>query len=195
MVTMTHRTLDLSKGFHTSDAALVAASLDDQSRLLFRDLEGAAPDELQWQPHPGMNTIGMLLAHMAIVEAWWTLIIVGKTDPATVRPILGIGDDDDGMPAKPGASPIAFLDGKDLAFYRDLHAKARAYFTKMAAGMSDNDLVAETLRKRDDGTEVGISGRWYLYHVLEHFSGHYGQILLLRHLYRDAKARGGSKSG
>jgi hypothetical protein len=27
--------------------------------------------------------------------------------------------------------------------------------------------------------------RWVLYHMLEHFSGHYGQILLLRHQYRD----------
>ena len=190
MATMTHRTLNLPAGFRSADAAMVVASLEDQSQLLFRDLEGVTPDELQWQPHPGMNTIGMLLAHMAIVEAWWTLIVVAKADPASVSPILGIGDDDDGMPIKSGEKPIALLDGKELAFYRDLHAKARAYFTKMAAGMTEQDLVAETVRKRADGTEVGISGRWYLYHVLEHFSGHYGQILLLRHLYRDAKARG-----
>ena len=189
-MTMTHRTLELSTECRTSAAALVVASLDDQSRLLFDDLKGATPDELQWQPQPGTNTIGMLLAHMAIVEAWWTLVIVAKADPDDVRPILGIGNDDDGMPIRPGASRIALLDGKELAFYRDLHAKARAYFTKLAAGMNEADLVAETLRKRDDGTEVGISGRWYLYHVFEHFSGHYGQILLLRHLYRDAKALG-----
>jgi len=187
---MTHRTLNVSGGFRSPDAALVVASLDDQSQLLFRDLEGATPEELQWQPQPGTNTIGMLLAHMAIVEAWWTLIVVAKADPASVHPILGIGDDDDGMPIKAGVKPIALLDGKDLAFYRDLHAKARAYITKMTAGMTDGDLGAETVRKRDDGSETGISGRWYLYHVLEHFSGHYGQILLLRHLYRDAMARG-----
>ncbi len=190
MATMTHRTISIPSGFRSPDAALVVASLDDQSQLLFRDLEGATPEELQWQPQPGMNTIGMLLAHMAIVEAWWTLLVVAKADPAEVHPILGIGDDDDGMPIKAGATPIALLDGKELAFYRDLHAKARAYFTKMAAGMAEQDLVAETVRKRADGTEVGIAGRWYLYHVLEHFSGHYGQILLLRHLYRDAKAHG-----
>ena len=188
MAPMTHRKLDLPVGFRTADAALVAASLDDQSLLLFRDLEGITPEELQWQPQPGRNTIGMLLAHMAIVEVWWTLIIVGKAEPADVRPILGIGNDDDGMPIKPDASPITLLDGKDLTHYRDLHAKARAYFKKMAAGMSNDDLVAETERKRDDGTEVGIAGRWYLYHVLEHFSGHCGQILLLRHIYRDARA-------
>jgi len=190
MATMTHRTLNLPAGFRSPDAAMAVASLDDQSQLLFKDLEGATPEELQWQPNAGMNTIGMLLAHMAIVEVWWTLVIVAKADPASVEPILGIGDDDDGMPIKAGAKPIALLDGKDLAYYRDLHVKARAYLTKTAAGITEHDLAAETVRKRPDGTEVGISGRWYLYHILEHFSGHYGQILLLRHLYRDAKARG-----
>lgn len=189
MTTMTHRMIELPAGFGAADAALVVASLDDQTKLLFKDLEGATPDELQWQPHPGMNTIGMLLAHMAIVEAWWTLIVVAKAHPAEVQPILGIGDDDDGMPIKPGAKPIALLNGKDLAFYNGLHAKARVYFKKMVSGMKESDLTAEVIRKRDDGTEVGISGRWYLYHVLEHFSGHYGQILLLRHLYKDATAR------
>ena len=189
MATMTHRTIELPAGFRAPDAAMVVASLDDQSRLLFDDLKDITPDELQWQPQPGMNTIGMLLAHMAIVEAWWTLVIVAKADPASVEPILGIGDDDDGMPIKEGQKPIALLNGKDLAFYRDLHAKARAYITKMTATLTEADLTAEVVRKRPDGTEVGISGRWYLYHVLEHFSGHYGQILLLRHLYKDAAAR------
>lgn len=189
MATMTHRTIELPAGFRSAEAALVVASLDDQTRLLFEDLEGATPEELQYQPNLGMNTIGMLLTHMAVVEAWWTLVIVAKADPASVLPILGINDDDDGMPIEPGAKPIALLNGKDLAFYRDLHAKARAYITKMVSGWTDADLKAEVVRKRPDGTEVSISGRWYLYHVLEHFSGHYGQILLLRHLYKDATTR------
>jgi hypothetical protein len=30
-----------------------------------------------------------------------------------------------------------------------------------------------------------VSRRWILYHLLEHQAGHYGQILLLRHQYRD----------
>jgi uncharacterized damage-inducible protein DinB len=190
MATMTHRTLPLPPGFRSPEAALFFASLEDQSRLLWGNLEGITPDELQWQPHPGMNTIGMLLAHLAIVETWWTKIIVEKQDPTTVEPVLGIGDDDDGMPIKAGAKPIALLDGKDLAFFRGLNEKARAYVRSMVAGMTDADLVAETIRTRPDGATVSISGRWYLYHVLEHFSGHYGQILLLRHLYRDATARG-----
>ena len=190
MATITKRTLAIPQGFRSSEAAHCVASLDDQSRLLWRDLEGITAEELQWQPHPGMNTIGMLLAHLAIVETWWTKIIVEKANPAEVRSVLAIGDDDDGMPIKAGEKPIAILNGKDLAFYRDLNEKARAYVRAKMATMADADLEAETIRTRDDGTSSAITGRWYLYHVLEHFSGHYGQILLLRHLYRDATARG-----
>jgi uncharacterized damage-inducible protein DinB len=188
--TTVSRRIETPSGFRSGEAALVMASMDDQSRLLFDHLKDITPDELQWQPHPGMNTIGMLLAHLAIVETWWTMGIVEKMDPATITPVLGIGDDDDGMPIARDAAPIALLNGKDLAFYRALNDKARAYVKKQAATMTDADLDAETVRTRPDGTSVGISGRWYLYHILEHFSGHYGQILLLRHLYRDHKARG-----
>jgi uncharacterized damage-inducible protein DinB len=183
------RRIEKPKEFRCQEAALVLASMGDQSRLLFDDLKDITPDELQWQPEPGMNTIGMLLAHLAIVETWWTMIIVTKAEPADVKPILGIADEDDGMPIAAGAKPIALLNGKDLAFFRALNDRARAYVTKAAAGITDADLEAETVRTRPDGTAVGITGRWYLYHILEHFSGHYGQILLLRHLYRNHKAR------
>ena len=191
MTTMLRRNLPLPEGFRSAEAALFFASLEDQSRLLWRDLEEITPEELQWQPHPGMNTIGMLLAHLALVETWWTKVIIEKAGPeATVEPIIGIGDDDDGMPIQEGAAPIALLNGKDLTFYRTMNDKARAYVRLKMATMTDNDLDAETIRTRPDGTQSAITGRWYLYHVLEHFSGHYGQILLLRHLYRDAKKRG-----
>ncbi len=190
--TTVQRRLEKPKNFRSSDAALVIASMDDQTRLLWDDLEGIGPEELAWQAAPGMNTIGMLLAHLAIVEAWWTMVIVEdkKGDEADVRPILGIGDSDDGMPLPAGAAPPAALVGKDLAFYRGLLEKARAYVRGKVADMTDADLDAERIRPRPDGTQVGISGRWYLYHILEHFSGHYGQILLLRHLHRDRAGRG-----
>ncbi|HEU4333306.1 MAG TPA: DinB family protein [Candidatus Eisenbacteria bacterium] len=188
--TTVQRRLEMPSDFRSGDAAMVLASMDDQSRLLWEDLEGITPDELQWQPAPGMNTIGMLLTHLAVVEVWWTMVIVEKQDPATVRPVLAIDDDDDGMPMKDGAAPPAPLNGKDLAWFRALNDKARAYVRAKAAGMTDADLEASVTRTRPDGTSVAISGRWYLYHILEHFSGHYGQILLLRHFYRDRAARG-----
>ena len=47
-------------------------------------------------------------------------------------------------------------------------------------------VVEVTLR---DGRRMRFNVRWILHHLLEHFAGHYGQILLLRHLYRDRRRR------
>ena len=66
--------LEVQSGFRSSQAALLMASLDDQHALLVRDLEGITPAELEWQQRAGMNTIGMLLAHIAIVEVFWTQV-------------------------------------------------------------------------------------------------------------------------
>ena len=46
------------------------------------------------------------------------------------------------------------------------------------------DLDRTITRKRANGELRTVSVRWMLYHVLEHFAAHYGQILLLRHLHR-----------
>jgi pimeloyl-ACP methyl ester carboxylesterase len=52
--------------------------------------------------------------------------------------------------------------------------------------IADSDLEREITRTRPDGTQRVINVRWYFYHILEHYSGHYGQVLLLRHLYKAA---------
>ena len=46
---------------------------------------------------------------------------------------------------------------------------------------------ARDCRRRADGSFRNLNVRWILYHVLEHQAGHYGQMLLLRHEYRDRK--------
>ena len=163
------------------------AQMDDQTRRLGDDTRGIAPDELQWQPAPGNNTIGMLLAHLAIVEVFWYSIAAEV--PFDCRAVIGIGEDDDGLPCAEGAGPPATLAGKDLAFYDDLIARGRQYAKQIARTWSDADLDLRIQRTRADGTVTNHNRRWIAYHVLEHFAGHYGQILLLRHLHRDAVGR------
>ncbi len=174
-------------GFRSQEAASFMAQMDDQSRLLLDRIKDITPEELEWQPKPGMNTIGMLLAHLAIVEAWWTCLVVKGQADAKGEPIIGIGWDDDGMPVPEEGRAPANLAGKDLAYYTDLMRKARAFVTEAAKGVSDADLEREVSRKRPDGTERVINVRWYFYHMLEHFSGHFGQVLLLRHMFRAAQ--------
>jgi hypothetical protein len=180
-------------GYQSREAASTMAQLDDQSMRLREDLEGVTPEELSWQPSPGMNTIGMLLAHNAIVEVFWSLIAIRGVPlvpgvPPDIAPVIGLGIDGDGIPIAEGDPPPAGLAGKDFAFYLDLLERARAYAKDSAKQVTDADLDPVRERLRRNGAREQYTVRWVLYHLVEHFAGHYGQMLLLRHQWR-ARAR------
>ena len=163
-----------------------AAQLDDQLTRLRKDVADLEVKHLEWQPHPGTNTIGMLLAHLAVVDLWWIRIAPYGLDPDkegndVTRKIIGIGMDDDGLPCPPDGRHAATLAGKSVAHYLDLLDKARAESHRELHKWRDADLDSTFTR----GDRI-ISREWVLYHVLEHFAAHYGQILLLKHLMRDA---------
>lgn len=165
------------------------AHLDDQTKLLANDLEGITPAELQWQLRPGMNTIGMLLAHLAIVEAVWVSVALQREPYEGLPKLLGVRLEDDGMPLKPGGAPPRGLAGRDFKYYSNLIRRARAHTKRALRGFRDADLPRSFVRTRRNGKRQRVTVGWILYHVAEHFSGHYGQILLLRHLYRDRKQK------
>jgi len=169
------------------EAASFYAQLQDQSRLLLRDLRGITAAELQWQPKRGMNTIGMLLAHLAIVEVFWVNIALERSPEAGIRRVLGIDRDDDGMPLPAGAAPPAGLRARTLDWYAKRLARARTWARRIVRGWPDASMERFVQRTRRDGTRMRVGRRWILYHLLEHQAGHYGQILLLRHQYLDRK--------
>ena len=173
-----------AEGFRSREAASFYAQLEDQARILRESVQGITPPELEWQPERGMNTVGMLLAHNAIVDVFWTqLAILGITDTDSL-PAIGISMDDDGMPLAPDAEGPANLKGKPVAFYEDLLARGRAYVREAWAKVSDAEMDKQITRERPDGSKRVLSVRWAMYHILEHYAGHRGQVQLLRHLYR-----------
>jgi uncharacterized damage-inducible protein DinB len=166
-----------------SKAAMAwVAHLDDQTQLMARDLKGITPAELSWQIKPGMNTIGMLLAHIAIVEVFWLHVVEGHATEENMRKCLGIGTDDDGMPLAPGGKAPKGLNNRTFKYYLKLIQRARAHTRKHVRRYRDADLARSITRTRRNGQRQRVSVRWILYHLAEHFSGHYGQILMLRHL-------------
>jgi len=174
----------MPQGFRSREAASFIAQLDDQSERLVTDTRHLTPAALEWQPAPGMNTIGMLLAHIAIVEVFWTQVgPLGLTSFET-ESVLEIGIDDDGMPVAAGGAPPATLRGKPLAFFDDLLDRARVYSKQAVARLTDEDLEREISRTRRDGSVHETTMRWILYHMVEHEAGHYGQINLLAHQHR-----------
>src|SRR5438552_11213966 len=64
----------------------------------------------------------------------------------------------------------------------------------------DSDLTIMRPRTRPNGEPCEVEVRWVIYHMLEHFAGHFGQILLLQHARQalgvgDAAAFGGQTAG
>lgn len=184
MTTIVREVLEMPTGFRSREAASFFAQLNDQSARLTEDTRHLTPDALAWQPAPGMNTIGMLLAHIAIVEVFWTQVGPLAMTQFESESVIGIGIDDDGMPLAEGGSPPAGLSGKDIAWFDDLLDRARGYTRKALAELSDADLERDLTRTRRDGSVHVTTMRWILYHMVEHLAGHYGQINLLAHQHR-----------
>jgi hypothetical protein len=184
------RVLEPATGIRSPEAGSFLAQLDDLSARMFADLRGLTSADLAFQLRPGTNTIGMLLVHCAGAEVHWLLTATTGTGDEPVRRALGIGPDDDGMPLSGKGRPPAHLRGWTLADYRRLHDRARRFTRRALARMSPADVSRGKARLRWNGDKQVMNARWILYHVLEHQAGHYGQMLLLRHVLR---ARGSAK--
>lgn len=184
---MKKRELKTPRGYHEknqSKVALFAAQLDDQLKHLKDSVEKLTVEQLEWQQRPGMNTVGMLLAHLALVEVWWIKAApLGLNwDPEGKKLIMKVcGVEDDGMPLPADGVHPTYLRGLTVDQYVDMLTKARRAIHRELKTWRDRDLDKHyTLNKKK------FSRAWTVYHVLEHFASHFGQILLLKHLMRDA---------
>ena len=185
MTNLSRYAIEPGAGFLSREAALFVAQLDDQSRRLVDDTRALTPAALEWQPASGQNTMGMLLAHIACWEVFWTrMVLEDRPMPFEVRDVLGLDRTDVGTPLPADGRPPAGLAGKDIAYFHDLLARARAHTLEIARGLTDADMEREVTRQRPDGSQNAITVRWALYHMLEHLAGHYGQVNLMRHLQR-----------
>ena len=164
---------------------LFAAQFDDQLARLKKEVGLLTVEQLEWQQKPGMNTVGMLLAHLSLVEVWWIKIAPNQIEwepegKAIIVKTLGIEDDGLPLPAE-GVHP-AYLKGFTAEKYLAILAKGRRVIYTEMKKWRDKDLdKLYTLAKTNH-----FSRTWTLYHVLEHFAAHFGQILLVKHLMLDA---------
>lgn len=164
----------------------LGAGLDDQLLRLEQSIAGLPVQAFEWQSAPGHNSVGMLVAHLALVEVWWICLAPhGKGPFATLDPefqrLLGIGAMDDGIDVDGVTSFPAALRGWSADRYVALLHRARLAVHGELARWTDADLDRVLT-----GPRGSLSWRWILYHVLEHFAAHYGQLLLVKHQMRDA---------
>jgi uncharacterized damage-inducible protein DinB len=184
---MEKRGLKIARGYNPKTQRLVglfAAQLDDQLTRLEKDVKDLTVEQLEWQLKPGMNTIGMLLAHNALVEVWWIKIAPNEIPwdsegKALVQKYCGI--EDDGLPLPPDGVHPSYLKGFTAEKYLGILARSRRLIHSVLKKWQDKDLD-----KFYKAGKSRLSRSWTLYHVLEHFCAHYGQILIIKHLMRDA---------
>lgn len=185
------RTLPVPAGYTpegTARVTLLAAQLDEQMRALLASLAGSEVDPLEWQLRPGTNSIGMLLAHLAIVDAYWIqAVIAGRTSDEgadrAVRETTGLSMMDDGLPVAPDGGHPGSLRGWTLADYAAPLERARGATHAVLRAWRDDDLERTV---EHEGRLV--SGAWIVFHVGDHFAHHAGQIALLRSLHERGEA-------
>ncbi len=160
--------------------AFMASQLDDQLRRLKTSVDGMMVAELEWQNEPGRNTIGMLLAHIAVAETWWMQAgAKGLHEPeqvnTIVKGVIGIETHEDGLPLPADGTHPPALEGRTLGDYVSMIDRARLATHIALRGWSDEELETRVAIK-----DRSVSKGWILYHVLEHMVAHYGQILALQ---------------
>jgi uncharacterized damage-inducible protein DinB len=114
-------------------------------------------DHLWWRPHDGANSVGNLLLHLAGNVRQWVVSGIGGAPDVRHR---------DGEFAASGGMEQEALLAHLLEALRDAD--------HVLAGLSPSAL-GET--RRIQGRETTVFAA--LYHVVEHFAGHTGQIILL----------------
>lgn len=186
---MITRTLPLDPRYRLPGQRTLAyamAGMDEQLEGLLRAISSWEPRHFAWQLRAGNNTAGMLLAHMALAEAYWSAVASRRFDAMEAiddhaLEVVGIRLDDDGMPAPPDAQPPRTLEGRGFSDYESMLRGARAFTHSVILPWTDEELDRSFVWRDREFTQ-----RWIVYHIAEHFSGHYGQVLLLRHLMKDA---------
>jgi uncharacterized damage-inducible protein DinB len=134
---------------------------EDYPPKLRRCLEGLTEEQVWWRPNPACNSVGNLLLHLAGNLRQWVVAGLGGAPDRRDRPAEF---------RAAGPVPKAEL----LA---DLE-QALADTCTVIAGLDDSELV----RSRRIQVYENRTGLEAVFHVVEHFSGHLGQIIYITKL-------------
>ena len=126
----------------------------------------------------------MLLAHIAYAENHLAQVGLEGRETSDTGSVIGLTEEEEGMPLAEGAPPAPATVGHDLAWFDAMLERARGYTHRVAMAMAESDLARQIRRPRPDGSERVFNVGWVFYHMLDHEAGHHYQINLLRHLSR-----------
>jgi len=134
-------------------------SLHDDIKLT---IEGLPQTALDWIPGSEMNSLGIIVAHVAGSERFMIGDIVAK-EPS--------GRDRDAE---------FRTQGIDVAGLNERLDGSLAYIRKVLERFSIEDLKMPCVSPRDGSTN---SARWYLFRVMGHVAGHLGHAQITRQMW------------
>jgi len=144
------------------------ATLHELHADIEQAIAGLPQEALDWQPGPGMNSIGVLLAHVTGAERYWfSDVLMGE-------------------PSHRDREAEFRAHGLDAPAWQKRLAESEAYAQKALATLTLPDL--ETLRTFPrDGRKITVA--WSLGHILEHTAIHAGHIQITRQLWEQKAGR------
>jgi uncharacterized damage-inducible protein DinB len=137
---------------------------EDYLPKIERCLEKLSDEEVWWRANPESNSIGNLLLHLSGNVRQWIISGIGGSEDARVRQ-----QEFDERSMIPRAELLALLRGTLSEVDETLAAL-------------DPSLLLE--QRRIQGNDVGVLEA--IFHVIEHFSMHTGQIILLTKMFKSA---------
>jgi uncharacterized damage-inducible protein DinB len=118
-------------------------------------------DRLWWRPYPSANSAGNLLLHLSGNVRQWIVSGVGGAPDVRHRD-----------------AEFAAIDGADAeTLLRGLEAACHDADAVLAALTADTLTESRTIQGRETSVFAAV------YHVVEHFSGHTGQLILLAKMF------------
>jgi uncharacterized damage-inducible protein DinB len=129
-------------------------------------IEGLPQEALDWKPDPAMNSICVLIVHIAGAERFL------------------IGDIVKGESSQRDRPAEFMAAGLEAATLVKRMKDSEAYIKSILESMSLADLDGARRDPRD-GSQTSVS--WAVLHALEHTALHSGQIQDLRQLYQDKR--------
>ncbi|HEX5039556.1 MAG TPA: DinB family protein [Candidatus Limnocylindria bacterium] len=156
------------------------AALEDGRRDTLRELEGIAPEMVDWYPSAPLNSIGSLLYHIGLIEASWvTEDILGDPEARDLEPLLPWPDREG--PGEGGQRHLSRIDGQSLEAHLDRLAAIRAYVLERLRPMSNEEFHRVRVLEPYD-----VAPDWVIHHLLQHEAEHRSHIAWLRDTYPGA---------
>jgi hypothetical protein len=136
------------------------ALLHDLHAAIERAIDGLPQDALDWSPGPDINSIAVLVVHIAGAERYLLGDVVAREPSNRDR-------------------PAEFqTSGLDVAALKDRLVAATDYARHVLGSLTLQDL--ETMRESPrDGREHTVA--WWITHAVDHTAQHLGHIELTRH--------------